>query len=57
MRGGVVMKFNFKSIVGIVAAAVVGVVAFSDEMDKQKNTKKIKDMENRINELEKRGAE
>ena len=51
------MKFNFKSIVGIVAAAVVGVVAFSDEMDKQKNTKKIKDMENRINELEKRGAE
>lgn len=50
------MKFNLKSVVGIIAAAVVGVVAFSDEMDKQKNTKKIKDMEDRIKDLENRGA-
>lgn len=51
------MKFNPKSLIGVIAAVVVGAVAFSDELDKQKNTKKIKDMEDRIKDLEKRGAE
>ena len=51
------MKFNPKSLVGLLLAIGAGVAAFVGEMDNQKKDKLIKDMENRITNLENKGSE
>lgn len=51
------MKFNPKSLIGILMAVGAGIVAFAGEIDNQKKEKKMKDMEERIANLEQKGAE
>lgn len=50
------MKFDPKSLVGILFAVGAGVAAFIGEIDNQKKDKKIEDMETRIANLEKKGS-
>ncbi len=49
-------KINPKSLVGVLFAVGAGVAAFFTEIDSQKKDKKIKEMENRITNLEQKGA-
>lgn len=51
------LKFNPKSVMGVLFAVGAGIAAFVTEMDNQKKDKKIDDMEKRIKNLEDKGAE
>ena len=51
------MKINPKSLIGVLFAVGAGVMAFFGEIDNQNKDKKLKDMESRITNLEKKGSE
>lgn len=50
-------KINPKSFFGLLMALGAGIAAFFTEVESQKKDKQIKDMEERITNLERRGAE
>ena len=51
------MKINLKSLFGMLIAVGAGIAAFAGEIDSQKKEKKMKEMEDRIANLEQKGAE
>ena len=45
---------SVKTFIGLIAAAVTGVVAFANEINSQKKEQMIEDMDKRIKKLEKK---
>ena len=50
MKNGI----SVKTFIGLIAAAITGVVAFAGEINNQKKEQQIEDMEKRIRKLEKK---